>query len=238
MKFKCLKQVATTNWKRVFLVLNGKAKPDLADLNNFNPHDMRQFKTLAEYSLEDRKRLLATFRKFLFVRHPFIRLDSAYYDRLRYDPTVVFDENFQQLIGTEIIRRYRNPNITSAKSLKEGHDVHFSELVQYLTDESNPVRMTNGHFAPISSLCFPCQVNYDFIGKYETLVDDARNILLQANVSLPFIFPPSTNRGSKTSERWSMDMRSLSPQLRQALLREYQQDFDLFDYDPNEWRRY
>ena len=234
MKVNLLPQVATTNWKRVFLILSGKAKANGEDFDKFNPHDPANFKLLKNYPMEQRVEMVRHFRKFLFVRHPVNRIDSALYDRLHYDPLVV--DNFKQLIGTQIIARYRPKKFTSPKSLKEGHDVRFSELVQYLTDQSNPKRQENGHFAAISRLCYPCQLNYTYVGKYESLVNDARMILAQLNVSLPFIFPATTNVLSKTAERWTMDMRSLTPELRHALYREYRDDFRIFDYDPNDWK--
>ena len=145
-------------------------------------------------------------------------------------------DNFKRLIGTYIIRKYRSKDDLTPESLREGHDVKFPELVQFLTDTTNPVRLANGHFAPITNLCYPCQVNYDYIGKYETLLEDARMILAQINVSLPFIFPPTTNKNSKTSERWLSNMRLLNEAQYQSLHREYKRDFELFDYDPLDWK--
>jgi chondroitin 4-sulfotransferase 11 len=80
--------VATTNWKRVFLVLTGKARPDMKDLEKHNPHDKNNFRTLRDYSVKERIRLVSEYKKFLFVRHPFKRIVSAFYDRLHYDPRI------------------------------------------------------------------------------------------------------------------------------------------------------
>ena len=228
-------KVAATNWRRVFLVLTGQVAPDMNAIIKRDPRDMTQFKTLKSYTVEERFRIVKNYKKFLFVRHPYNRLDSVYYDRLRYDPTI--NDNFQKVIGTVIIKRYRPKELTSPESLILGHDVRFPELVQYLTDESNPVRMSNVHFTPITDLCFPCQMDYDYVGKYESLEDDAEMILKQVNVTLPFVFPPSSNEESKRSKHWVEDMQSLTKEQQNALFKEYRKDFELFDYDPESWKQ-
>ena len=79
-------------------------------------------------------------------------------------------------------------------------------------------------------------MNYTFIGRVEDLPEDASMILKEAaNVTLPFRFP-RPDKPSKTAERLAMDMRLLSDDQRAALYREYQQDFQLFDYDKDDWR--
>ena len=228
-------QIATTNWRRVFLVLTGQVAADMNEIIKRDPRDMSQFKTLRDYTPEQRVQMVNSFRKMLFVRHPFHRLNAIYYDRLRYDRTIA--DNFQKVIGTDIIRRYRPAKYTSADSLLFGHDVRFTELAEFLTDENNPLRMDNVHFRPISNLCSPCQMNYTFVGKFETITEDAVMMLKQVNVSLPFGFPRADHE-SRTTDRWGMDMRLLNNHLRQSLYREYRRDFELFDYDPEEWRRH
>jgi hypothetical protein len=49
---------------------------------------MSQFKTLRDYTPEQRVQMVNSFRKMLFARHPFHRLNAIYYDRLRYDRTI------------------------------------------------------------------------------------------------------------------------------------------------------
>ena len=54
--------------------------------------------------------------------------------------------------------------------------MHFDEFLQYLVD---PVRTEelNEHWARFAKLCRPCSIKYDFVGKYETINEDADNIL-------------------------------------------------------------
>ena len=216
------------------LVMTGQVEANMNAIRQRDPRDMSQFKTLRKYTVEQRLQLVQNYTKFVFARHPYHRLDAVYYDRLRYDPKIV--DNFQKVIGTDIIRRYRPAKYTQPKSLQLGHDVRFSELVQFLTDQTNADRLSNVHFAPVSDLCHPCLMNYTFIGRVEDLPEDASMILKEAaNVTLPFRFP-RPDKPSKTAERLAMDMRLLSDDQRAALYREYQQDFQLFDYDKDDWR--
>lgn len=76
-------------------------------------------------------------------------------------------------------KRYRqNP---TEESLKNGDDVTFQEFVEYVTDESsNETR--NEHWKPIYELCQPCLVNYNLVSKYESLVEDATEVLERIGV--------------------------------------------------------
>ena len=58
-------------------------------------------------------------------------------------------------------------------SLKCGHDVTFPEFIRYVVRRPN----IDFHFAPIITICDPCQTNFKFIGKQETFVQDATYII-------------------------------------------------------------
>ena len=77
------------------------------------------------------------------------------------------------------MQRYRQ-NAT-AESLRNGDDVTFREFVQFVTDDSsNETR--NEHWKPIYELCQPCLVNYNLVSKYESLVEDATEVLERMGV--------------------------------------------------------
>lgn len=100
--------MASSNWRRIFLVLTGQVEPDAAAIAGQDPYDMRRFRTLRSYIPAERVRRVRTYAKFLFSRHPFDRIQSAFYDRLHYPDGV--DDNFKALIGTEIIRNLVSSN--------------------------------------------------------------------------------------------------------------------------------
>lgn len=65
--------------------------------------------------------------------------------------------------------------------MKHGDDVTFSEFVEFVTDDSfNETR--NEHWKSIYELCRPCLVNYNLVSKYESLVEDATEVLERMGV--------------------------------------------------------
>jgi len=61
--------------------------------------------------------------------------------------------------------------------------VQFREFVRYLVDPRTNISNFDPHWRPQSNACFPCQIDYDFIGHYETLSSDADAVLTAINSS-------------------------------------------------------
>ncbi|KAJ8669626.1 hypothetical protein QAD02_000885 [Eretmocerus hayati] len=219
-------KVACTNWKRVLMIATGKWKGDLpqeipADL----AHATNTFQRLSNLSMTEIQEKLATYNKLIVVRHPFERLLSAFRNKFetKHEKSSTY---FQSRYGTEIIEKYR-PNATE-KSLLRGDDVTFGEFVDFIV-EDNRYGNPNEHWNSISRLCHPCLVNYNLISKYETLSEDAVEILKQIHkhsVQFP-LGPRNSEPTAKIMDRYYLQL-SLS-QLR-ALAEIYRSDLYLFDY--------
>ena len=173
--FCFIPKVACTTWKRVLLMLTGKIGTNNAE---DVPRPMVHSKTfvnkylssLNNYRPDEIENRLKNYFKFMFVRHPFERIVSAYLDKF------VRENNFQTIYGTDIIKRYR-PNATE-ESLKEGRDVTFEEFVRHVVDSASLEDQTlNEHWQKFYLTCHPCSIQYDFIGKFETLHEDAEFVL-------------------------------------------------------------
>ena len=52
----------------------------------------------------------------------------------------------------------------------------FEEFLEYIFLQTR-ARQLDPHWMPQYDLCRPCQINYDFIGHYETLHQDAQHVL-------------------------------------------------------------
>lgn len=86
----------------------------------------------------------------------------------------------------------------------------------------------NEHWEPIASLCNPCAVHYNVIGKYETLVDDsalALHLVNADNVTFPV-----GQKTSGTSDLIGKYFESFPIKVTRNLYKMYEEDFKLFGY--------
>lgn len=193
---------------------------------------------LSDLSATEQQQVLMDYTKFIVVRHPFERLLSAYRNKLESDQASAL--YFHQRIGKQIIRSFR-PN-ASNESLTLGNDVTFMEFVQYLltpdmsmnyqsNNQSNN-QSYNEHWEPISSLCNPCLVKYNVIGKYETLIDDSGLVLKTLGVD--WVTFPAGQRTSGTAEKLRRYFDNLPISMIRSLYKLYEKDFKLFGYNLDE----
>nr|CAD7457429.1 unnamed protein product [Timema tahoe] len=215
-------KVACTNWKRIFMLLTGQTNTtDVLAIPASAAHEKSIFTKLSKYSTADINILLKTYTKFLFVRHPFERLLSAFRNKL--EQHYLSSKYFQSRFGRFIIKHYRVN--ASNESLLKGDDVKFSEFVAYLIDQKNKF---NEHWKPIYDLCHPCLINYDIIGKYETLYEDSDFVLQKAGIE-NVVFPRAP-KPSSTSFYLKSYFSALSKETIEQLYKIYFLDFKLFDY--------
>jgi len=226
-------KVASTNWKRVLLALNLKSNPFDSQINPLfikgnESHVPKAFKTLNQYNITEIAHKLRYYMKFMFVRHPYERLLSAYRNKLEH----TYSDYFRNRFGRKIVKQLRqNP---TNESLEKGHDVTFSEFLIYITtlNTSDHKKEFNEHWRPIYDLCLPCLVDYDLIGKYETLHNDAQLVLWKARVMDLIKFP---KREETYSNQPSSDLiwqyySNISQSLIDRIATIYSEDLQLFQY--------
>ncbi|XP_050527659.1 carbohydrate sulfotransferase 11 isoform X2 [Daktulosphaira vitifoliae] len=217
-------KVACTNWKRVFMVLSGYAKPaEASRIPADLVHKPSTLYRLSNYSADVASEMLGTYTKFLFVRHPFERLLSAYRNKLeqRHESSRYFQSRF----GRRIVKRYRVN--ASERSLLNGDDVTFPEFASFVADTRDHV--FNEHWASIDKLCKPCAVNYDFIGKHESLFSDSDYFLKHVVGAIDVKFPrgPDTNTSTQLKKYYnSLDHNAIV-----KLYNTFELDFKFFDYN-------
>ncbi|XP_061095476.1 carbohydrate sulfotransferase 14 [Conger conger] len=208
-------KVACSNWKRILKVLSGALQSVSEPLKMDHKSDLL---FLSDLQPEQIRYRLQHYFKFLFVRHPMERLLSAYRNK--------FGEiaAYQRKYGAEIVRRYRkNPGQAA------GDDVTFTEFVRYLLDED--VERMNEHWMPVYNLCQPCAINYDFIGSYERLQEDAGYVLQRVGAPPAVQFPQRQAwYNPVTPQTLQYYLCSLPPRLLADLLPKYILDFSLFSY--------
>lgn len=115
--------------------------------------------------------------------------------------------------------------------MNTGSDVTFREFIQYLISEalaSSNDEDINEHWRPIFKMCLPCTIDYNFIVKYEHLIEDAEMVLDMLKAT--HIEFPMT-RGSRTNKKLNSYFEQLSLQEIKKLYQFYQLDFRLFGYN-------
>ncbi|KAL0132974.1 hypothetical protein PUN28_000595 [Cardiocondyla obscurior] len=219
-------KVACTNWKRVLMIATGKwSGNDPLEIPADQAHSPGTFQRLNNYTLPEIEKKLATYDKLIVVRHPLERLLSAYRNKLetKHEKSAKY---FQTRFGKKIVKKYR-PN-ASEESLKNGDDVTFREFVDFVTDDTEN-GTKNEHWRPIYDLCQPCIVNYNLVSKYESLVEDATEVLERIGVT-SVNFPARPTSSEPTSRKLDKYYSTLSYKQLRKLADLYKLDLRLFDY--------
>ncbi|XP_012261286.2 carbohydrate sulfotransferase 11 [Athalia rosae] len=223
-------KVACTNWKRVLMTAMGKWKgEDPLEIPATLAHSATVFRRLSNLGVDEIFDKLSSYDRLIVVRHPFERLLSAYRNKLeaKHNSSMYFQERF----GKKIIKKYRE-NATQ-EALEKGDDVTFSEFVDFVTDGEGENGTRNEHWRPITELCHPCVANYNMISKYESLVEDATEVL--ERIGVPWVrFPSGPQSTQPTSKRLTRYYSTLSFKQLQKLANLYRLDFKIFDYSLEE----
>ncbi|XP_005280054.1 carbohydrate sulfotransferase 9 [Chrysemys picta bellii] len=214
-----------SNWKRILMVLNGLASSAYS-ISHDAVHYGKHLKKLDSYDLKGIQTRLNTYTKTIFVRDPMERLVSAFRDKFEHP-----NSYYHPVFGKAIIKKYRLN--AHEEALKTGSGVKFKEFVRYLLDSQRPVGM-DIHWEQISRLCYPCLINYDFIGKFETLEEDANYFLQLIGAPAELKFPNFKDRHS-SDERTNMEvvrqyLKELSDTERQLTYDFYYLDYLMFNY--------
>nr|XP_020509235.1 carbohydrate sulfotransferase 8-like [Labrus bergylta] len=218
-------KVGCSNWKRVLMVLAGRATSVL-NIPHVTAHFKNKLRKLEEYGPKGINQRLNTYTKVLFVRDPFERLVSAYRDKFENK-----NDYYHSLFGRPIISRYRaNP---SQEALRTGDGVTFREFVHYLLDPQRPVG-NDIHWAKMSTLCPPCVIQYDFIGKFENMNSEANFLLRSIGAPQNLSYPDYKDRNPEDERTHSSIMKKYFSQLnateRQGVYDFYRIDYEMFDF--------
>uniref|UniRef100_A0A4W3IEP8 Carbohydrate sulfotransferase n=1 Tax=Callorhinchus milii TaxID=7868 RepID=A0A4W3IEP8_CALMI len=222
-------KVACTQWKRVLYVLNENLEHQAPEsLNRDFIHDFykdpksKKKNLTAIFSTE-----LKDYKKFLFVRDPFVRLISAFRDKIESR-----DEIFYHF-ALIILKKYGNISLVPAspeKARQAGVKPTFTQFIEYLLDPQTENQFPfDDHWRQMYRLCHPCHIKYDFIGKLETLDEDTAYLLQLLNAEKRIKFPRKYPNQTTTSyvEQW---FRIIPKPWREKLFQLYEPDFTLFGY--------
>ena len=131
--------------------------------------------TLDKFSESEASLRLSNYTTFFFTRNPVTRLFSAYRNKFTDKENAYYPADY----GTRIIKKYRL-NATEDE-LKTGKNVKFEEFAMFVADADTHMSVDE-HWRQMADICEPCQVNYDYVGRYETLSEDTENLLKELNL--------------------------------------------------------
>ncbi|XP_029911959.1 carbohydrate sulfotransferase 12 [Myripristis murdjan] len=237
-------KVACTNWKRVMVVLSqslvspssGKpytdpeaVPPDLVHNSSIHLTFAKFWRHYGSLSRHLMALKLQHYTKFLFVRDPFVRLISAFRNKFGKP-----NEDFYRQFGSVMLSRYGNVSggvpKTAAEAFAAGIKPTFQQFITYLLDpQTERETAFNEHWRQVYRLCHPCQIQYDFIGRLETLETDSEQLLRILGVDHLIRFP--TGARNRTAASWERDWFAQIPMdMRRKLYKLYEPDFELFGY--------
>ena len=183
-------------------------------------------RTLRSFNTREQQHRLETYTKFIFTRHPFERVLSAYGNKFA-NMDVYRGSPPYQKIGKYIMKKFRK-NATM-RELNTGETITWSEWASYLAKANKA--LFDLHWKEFYQLCSPCKINYDYIGTLDTVYDDSEYIMSKLDVQTKVSYPPkSVSVPSNGSENFDHYMSQLSKEQIQNLWEVYQLDFELFGY--------
>lgn len=209
-------KVACTQWKKMFLILNDK-RQGIQYNEHEKYHEKWRFNYLAHYTEEAIRTRLRSYYKFLFVREPFERLLSGFEDKF---VSNIWNWHETSRYTSAMLDRYRqeHPNATD--------DITFTKFIYYVLSLRDEAR--NEHWKSYEGLCHPCAVDYDFIGHFENLGQEAQYVLKKTGLEKIVAFPPiiSLNTSRKVLEKYSEVPQHMILQLGDA----FKNDLEMFNY--------
>ena len=230
-------KVGATSWLNLLIALTGKVKVDFQNRNRnrFVITDRRFLRKIGliyvnALSRAEAGSVLTNYYKFVFVRHPFTRILSAFRNKINPGDTY-----YQRTYGSKVLRLFRKSASATAKL--RGVGVTFPEFVQYIIYLHKHNQRFDEHWAPFHTLTFPCQIKYDFIGKLENQIEDAEQVLSSgfhmnsSNVKFPT--ETANHKTGSSAESAEKAYKDIPEEYMEQLREVYKFDFMLFDYDPH-----
>ena len=109
----------------------------------------------------------------LVSRDPYARLFSAYVDTM-FVPSPMYH------IGVEILNRQR---YSAGNKVKCANDITFEEFLTAIAQDVIAGRAINRHWAPIYTMCDPCNIDIIAVMKMEYFVNDVKSALKMIGIS-------------------------------------------------------
>nr|DBA14280.1 TPA: hypothetical protein GDO54_005274 [Pyxicephalus adspersus] len=212
-------KVGCSNWKRILFLLKLNLSINAEYIEHEAVHDENFFKKLSDYPPDQQRVILDTYTKVMFTRDPLQRIVSAYRDKFLHYTGVYYGTKIANIIKLKF-RGHTNST----------EPVSFQEFVHFIV-EQKPEGLDK-HWRPMHYLCDPCNIDYNVIGRFETLKQDSDYVLQMIGAPSNLKYPEIKKYNeSRTDLKISATFFSQLPlHLLQQLLELYKLDLILFGY--------
>ena len=168
---------------------------------------------------------IAAYKSFMFVRHPFNRLVSAYKEKFAGN-----NSYYLKYVACDILKEFR-ANYTDTDR-KYCTDTTFPEFIKWVIKQGENGSIDDQHWSPYTTFCDPCKVQYDFIGKLESMTTDVAYIMKEY-----FHLPPSEfpHVNAKHAFDHKYYINQISREEKFKLLKIYRHEFELYGYKIMLW---
>lgn len=142
-----------------------------------------------------------------------------------FGPWMVYDHITSKTEMDSFLKAYK----IDKKKLK----VSFSHFVRFVLKTNTKL---DPHWQPQTDICQICNFNFDYLGKFETMRKDSKQIfdnINQQNVYKMFGKGDDTVYTKKTTTLLQKYYKQLSKDLLQKIYEHYKGDFEAFGYDPH-----
>ncbi|XP_063379318.1 carbohydrate sulfotransferase 11 [Cydia fagiglandana] len=240
-------KAASSSWLYKFNILGGYDKKFLAR-SRHTPLTLarRKFPRPSTEELRDAINTPGVI-SMLIVREPFVRLLSAYRDKLEN-----ITPPYYRKLARAIVAEHREGAAKVLGPIKSFGPT-FYEFVAYLIQKHKDLDQRfpfDEHWAPYYHFCSPCAVNFTVIAKVETLSRDSGYVIYELGLAhvlgrrvrdrrtrLRTVMNKSRD-GKNTTALLKYYFSQLDESMLNDLLRIYGIDFEMFGYDPKIYRSY
>jgi len=152
-------------------------------------------------------------------------------------PTGAGYSSYYEAFSQNISKRFRHlrHNATERKQADDGNAT-FEDFVHYLLTLNVLKNYWDGHFISYVLGCQPCNVDYDYVIKFETLEQDMEYLKRKLSISdyhRKAVFP---RKKFKTNyDIVAKTFQTIPSKLALKLYAKYKQDFELFGYEKPDW---
>ncbi|CAK8673554.1 carbohydrate sulfotransferase 10-like [Clavelina lepadiformis] len=238
-------KVGSTNWLKVFSVLEGKFNDTE---NSAQVHNVPLL-LLSYLNATEREFVLTNYTKFMVIREPFQRILSAYRDKFL--PHAGAGIPMFRNLGKKIAARYREDDaiprdLKKYNKLAQKITPSFQEFLQYVVDGNNYVIPTHysepRHWQRQIDLCYPCRINYDYVIDMKYAEEEANFVLKSAGVPPEIRYPKNLNLPLDEMSKGDIAKRyqalpqqfysKVNPKIVNDLYHYYKCDYDMFGFPP------